>query len=288
VIYKHKYNTDIFYNEDAKSYYLLGAYITDGCIINDNNFLRTKLSSKDKDWLELINRYIAPDKPIVKRKDSDCYDLIYNCQEIALWLEEHECVQRKSLVVKMPNIPNQYMADFIRGCWDGDGSLGFTNRYRKDKNCYERCRRADITSGSKSFIESIFDYLNKIGIRSSVGTYKPRASEYKGRIICGKNNYYRIFLSNGEEVYKFCKLIYHQDNCLVMPRKQAIANLIINNWEKESRCQTCKILLHLAKTSRTTKYCNDCYKKRLKENCKKANKKYKNKLKANKNEINNS
>jgi hypothetical protein len=286
--FKYRYNTDVFYNEDAKSYYLLGAYITDGSIVNDQGYMRVSLSSKDKDWLELINKDIAPEKPILEKKGSNCHYLMYNCKEIAWWLEEHECVQRKSLVVKMPNIPQEYMADFIRGCWDGDGHLGFKNRYREDRKCYEITRKATIISASKSFIESIFDYLNNIGIRSSIVTDHPRPSEYKGRIICGKNDYYTIHLTNGEEVYKFCKLIYYPNNCLVMPRKQEIANTIIKDWEREFRCETCNILLNPGKIGRTIKYCSNCYEIRKQASLKKANKKYSDKLKAMKNETNNS
>lgn len=285
---KYKYNLDIFKNEDAKSYYLLGAFITDGCIINNDRTIRASLSSNDNDWLELINQYVAPEKPIIKVKDSNCYLLIYNCQELVYWFIDHGCYQRKSLTIKMPNVPKKYMKDFIRGCFDGDGSLSFTNRYRKDKGYYERCRRAKITSASKDFIYSIYEYLCEIGIKSTIQITKPHVSTYKGRIIISRNICYDINLSNGEEVYKFCKLFYNRNSCLVMPRKQAIASSIIEDWERKIICESCGVLLNTSKNGRKIQFCCNCYDTRKKESDRKANKKFRENLRNKRNEINNS
>lgn len=278
MINRYKYNLDVFKNEDAESYYLLGAYITDGCIIDNGNSMRTSLSSKDRDWLNIINQYIVPEKPIIKIKNSNCYVLIYNCTELAHWFINHGCYQRKSLTIKMPNVPKKYMKDFIRGSWDGDGSISFTNRYRKDRDCYELCRRAKITSASKDFIQSIYEYLNEIGIRCTIQIIKPRQSSYRDRIILGTNLYYDIHLSNGEEVYKFCKLIYNTTSPLVMPRKQIIAKSIIEDWEREIICEICSVLLNPSKNGRKIQFCSNCYDIRNKESLRKANEKFKQNL----------
>ncbi len=61
-----------------------------------------------------------------------------------------------------PNVPEEYMRHFIRGCWDGDGSIFF------DENKLV----ASYISGSKKFIERLVEELYKIGISKSGLSYK--------------------------------------------------------------------------------------------------------------------
>lgn len=58
---KYHYNVDAFYNEDDVSFYLLGAFMTDGCVWRCSNgtSLATGLVSGDKDWLEAIRDLIC-------------------------------------------------------------------------------------------------------------------------------------------------------------------------------------------------------------------------------------
>src|ERR1700743_2864475 len=262
---KYIYNSDVFFRMDALSYYLLGAYIADGCIVDDSGCLRISISSKDENWINIIRDLICKDKSLTKY--NNCYRFIINSNKIGNWFIDNKCIQNKSLVVEVPNVPLEYMPDFVRGCWDGDGSVSFTKRYRKDRNNFEQCRRAKITSGSSNFIESIFSYLTSIGIKGTIQVNQPKKSFLKNenRIIQSNHNNYEIHLSNGFKVYNFCKKIYFKNSCLSMPRKQSIANEIIKDWEREFRCEICNILLNLDKYSRRTKFCVNCYKAKLKK-----------------------
>jgi hypothetical protein len=52
---RYVYDFSSFYAEESLSYYLLGAWMADGCVINRHaNSKKTVLVSKDKDWLILI------------------------------------------------------------------------------------------------------------------------------------------------------------------------------------------------------------------------------------------
>jgi len=47
---KYKYNLQTLYNENEKSYYLLGAFMTDGCVQrNEKSSWNVSISSKDVD-----------------------------------------------------------------------------------------------------------------------------------------------------------------------------------------------------------------------------------------------
>jgi hypothetical protein len=110
---KWDYNLQTFYNENELTYYLLGVFMTDGCVmLNPKNSGSVTLTSKDKDWLEIINQYICPKKPLIKH-GKNCHRIMYNSIELANWLISHKCKPRKSLTLEMPEVPNQYIIDFL-------------------------------------------------------------------------------------------------------------------------------------------------------------------------------
>jgi hypothetical protein len=235
----YTYDLSIFRKKKNMFYYIIGALMTDGCIhvIPPSNYKRASLSSKDIDWLQLITDKISPNRPIILEPHKNKGIYWINNTDICNILIKNNCGPRKTLTLQPPPyIPKKYLPDFIRGCWDGDGSLSFTNRFRKDRGVYELCRRAKITSGSYDFIKYIFDYLKGNNINCTIQITKPKSALLKSenRIITSKHDCYDIHLSSGFDVYNFCKLIYFDNSCLVMPRKQNIANAIIKDWEE--RC----------------------------------------------------
>src|SRR5665213_3239750 len=138
---KHTYNLDYFYRGDEISYYLLGAYMTDGCVYrgSDGWSFGVHLSSKDTDWLEIIRDLVCPTQPIKYQKNGGSYIVIYNT-ELGQWLIEKGCVERKSLTLKFPKVPEKYMPDFLRGCIDGDGRIAVnynTKIYKGKQTTYE-------------------------------------------------------------------------------------------------------------------------------------------------------
>jgi hypothetical protein len=252
---KHTYNLQTFYNEDAISYYLLGAFITDGCIYVRKTRPNTKIvsiSSADRDWMEIINRYISPNKPILITKEN-CFTLQLSSTELANWLELNGCYPRKSLTVKFPIIPEQYLIDFIRGCWDGDGSLSFTKSGNGGKNYQSQ---GNLTSGSLAFCQAMRDHLIKLNIACKI--YKHGRSE---RLIDGRSlkpsNAWRVVISSGLDVYKLVKLIYERP-IIVMPRKANVANLIISHHEKKFFCIKCGGELLILANGYKKQYCNQC------------------------------
>lgn len=62
----------------------------------------------------------------------------------------------KSLTLKFPNVPDKFVNHFIRGCWDGDGSVYFD----KTSNSIF----ASFVSGSKDFISGILHHLTNNGL----------------------------------------------------------------------------------------------------------------------------
>jgi hypothetical protein len=58
--------------------------------------------------------------------------------------------------MKFPDIPEEHSRHFIRGCWDGDGSIYFENQSKKF--------RTHFVSGSVEFIEGMLRELESAGL----------------------------------------------------------------------------------------------------------------------------
>lgn len=248
---------------DAVSYYLLGVFMSDGCVKERGNSYTCAISSADKDWLEIINPYLSLDKQIEDRIRLDevraiYYEVTYHSREMGEWLVSKGCTPRKSLTLQMPEVPKKYLVDFIRGIWCGDGTLGIYRGIERDGEPYVR-RSASLATASLDFANAMVEALGSLDIKACKRQYKRKNDrKIRGRIVIKNNPIYRVDLSSGEDVYKFCKLIYPPSVKLVLPRKQQVAQNIVVDWEREFRCVSCNDVLCLTKSQRNTKYCDDC------------------------------
>ena len=227
---KYNYNLSTFTDVSASTFYILGAFITDGHILynEERHVYAAILTSKDLDWLESINALISPNKPIVKAKESKAYLLKIHNKKIADWFIRHNCKPRKSLDVKFPNIPKEYLIDFIRGCMDGDGCFCiYKAKDKKNPQFYSY-----ISSASYSFIEEFQSNLKRLGIKSTINKCNLVNSVIKGRAVIAKHNLFRLHFCRSETV-KLIKTIYYK-NCLCLVRKQNKCKEILQLSDNES------------------------------------------------------
>jgi len=231
MVYSYNYNENIFLKEDENSFYLLGAFITDGSI-NQN---RVYLSSKDNLWLNDIKNLICKDLPLIK-DGNNCYRLsIYN-KQIRNWLLSHECIPNKSLIVKFPIVPEKYLPDFLRGCIDGDGSISH-KQYKRYRNKNGKpylfySTHYTLTSASKDFITAFSGVLLKKNFNHSIIENKPgsKISVIDGRKILHKHSIYT--LSGGHKsAHNFLQWIYYPNHNISLNRKKELAEKIIKFYE---------------------------------------------------------
>ena len=138
--------------------YWLGMLLSDGSITNGNSI---NLGLKDKEHLEKFKQAIAaPAHKIITIEDNrynpPCinYRLSIRDKKMAQDLAKYNIVPNKSYIdFSFPDIPEEFYPDFIRGYFDGDGSIYFTN------NKY-------ILSwvGNKKFLTDLKIILNKENI----------------------------------------------------------------------------------------------------------------------------
>src|SRR5262249_59583585 len=108
-----------------------------------------------------------------------CHRLVWRDREFYDWLRSIGLTPAKSLTLGALAIPDDYFADFFRGCIDGDGSiLNYTDRYHTKKNeryVYDRLY-VSIVSASPRFIEwlqtagcRLIDVRGSIRVRREAG-----------------------------------------------------------------------------------------------------------------------
>jgi len=145
----------IFSNWSPEMAWALGLLFTDGHIRGN----MVQFTSVDIDLLEKVKTLFQSSRPVQKRtqgydKSKHIYAFAFSHPRIAEDLRKLGLHEKKSLDMVFPLIPEEYLRHFIRGCWDGDGSVFFD---RKNLS-------ASYISGSKIFIERLVQELHEIGI----------------------------------------------------------------------------------------------------------------------------
>lgn len=177
-------NKDFFKSWSPEMAYVLGVIYTDGnlspsCLRDpkakaSSKTSRFSVSQKEPELLEkILVLMVSNAKLYFQKKRGIAGPLFYfhiNNDAIYDDLLRLGLKPNKSLSLTFPEIPQAYTRHFIRGCWDGDGSVGFyKNNPAKGF--------ASFVSGSKSFIEGIISELVNLGLPER-RLYRQRRSFY--------------------------------------------------------------------------------------------------------------
>ena len=167
------FDKDFFKRIDSEEKaYLLGFIYADGCV--SNNTFSIKLSIKDLDLLVKIKEILSSSHKIVTHENKSGYGignisccLAINNSELAEDLISLGVFRNKSKTLKFPTenqVPKSLINHFIRGYFDGDGSVHGSIKYP----CISIFGTQDFLSGvMESFKEiiptksSIYKYKNK-------------------------------------------------------------------------------------------------------------------------------
>jgi len=205
-------------NKDTS--YLIGLFQSDGSMskgAGNKGKAQLEISVKDEDIIYKIKDIIPYNYGIRKRarniviKEKKYLHESINISicniEFRKFLEDNGVPYgKKSKIIEVPKSENLARLDYIRGLFDGDGSLGFT-------------KTGFPYVGFVTESEKIKDYLLKF------------FSEITGKSLKENNrnkrdNLYNIVIYK-EDAVKFCDIIYYK-NCLSLNRKYNISREIIN------------------------------------------------------------
>jgi hypothetical protein len=104
--------------------YAIGLIATDGCLGQDG--LLVDLTSKDKEQLKNFSKCLGIDFKIgtkINSKGQEYFRIQFKNKIFYDFLFSLELTPRKSLTMGELAIPKKYFFDFLRGCFDGDGSF---------------------------------------------------------------------------------------------------------------------------------------------------------------------
>ena len=136
--------------------YAVGLIATDGNLSSDRRHL--SIPSQDLDLLESLRNCLGLSNSITRHSSGrgNIHRLQWGDRLFYDWLLEIGLTPAKSLTLGPLTIPDEYFADFFRGCIDGDGSITtYVDRYNTFKRptyVYTRLY-VSIVSASPRFVE---------------------------------------------------------------------------------------------------------------------------------------
>ena len=189
-------NNNYFSEQNNRMAYIMGFLAADGNVSKNGNRIQSQLSLKDKGHLEMIQSEIGGCE--VYEYESNGYKSCgWHCcsSQIKKDLAIYGIIPHKTGTLSIPKVlDKQYWKDFIRGYFDGDGTIC------KDGTGF----RVTITSANKEILEDINSYFEENGIKPS-NLYKDH------------NNICIRFRSQASiDIYN---LLYYND-CLCLKRKK--------------------------------------------------------------------
>ncbi len=218
---KYKVNSNFFKNWSRNGAYVLGYLFANGSL-EDATYLRGKylrVTSCDLAIVQAIRSTLGSEHKIVKlppntRNGRYRYFLRIGDHTMYKDLINLGLTPKKSATMLFPkNIPYNLMKNFIRGYFDGDGTIHLEKR----KNSF--IPRAVFTSGSKKFLESLSATIaNHCDLRKDKKIYDSHRSfqlVYKTKeaikvmdFMFNKLNKKDLFLERKYSTYKNYKSVF--------------------------------------------------------------------------------
>ena len=219
-------NSSYFRNIDCQNKaYILGFIYADGCLHKRRRIpngaeglsLSFNIKITDREILEFIKKelnyggilgfnpkanFLAPNGKNYERAEQ--IRISITSLELCRDLINLGVLSNKSnKEMNMPNIPSEFIPHFIRGYFDGDGSISLAIKQLKYR---VSCRaRVSFCCNSKIFLEEIQKYLKLSNINSSLSGLS-------------RNNYTLHISEYSENIIKFCKYLY-TDSKFYLKRK---------------------------------------------------------------------
>ena len=226
----HHEQDDFFFDsiDNPIKAYWLGFITADGYVVDDQYGgtyeLSIELSNTDEEHLYKFKKDISSNANITNRKKSPFvnkgYDKEYTMSQIRIYskhlvkaLSQYNVVQNKTYSLSFPEISDEYVWDYIRGYFDGDGCInikGMTTPYGK----YHEYSRVSFVCKRIEFLESLKNIFEK----HSISSY-----------IVKDRDYYVLHISAQASVGRFFNCIYYDDSCVRLDRKY---NHFINFYER--------------------------------------------------------
>jgi DNA-binding transcriptional regulator WhiA len=155
-------NDDFFANIDSeKKAYWLGALFADGNVSQKaSKSGQIFLTASDEDWVTNFMKAVESTNKPRTELHSKFKTLVWKAQitskNMFKDLVSLGCVPAKSHIIKLPVLKDEFYSHFIRGYFDGDGSVGIYTNLKKSN---WKILKSSICSGSEIFINQLLEKL---------------------------------------------------------------------------------------------------------------------------------
>ena len=208
---KYPVKDEYFDTENDRMAYVLGFLAADGTVRKNTNEIKIGLSSTDKEFLEILSNELGgrPISTYTTSEGFECSTLEFTSKHIKEKIAEYNIVPNKTFTFTFPkNLNRKYWIDFIRGYFDGDGSVSAAGK----------AIRFQICAANREVLETIVDFLY-----DEYNIPKVNIQKYEKNRV---NPIYNIQYSTNstKSIYK---ILYH-DDCLFLPRKKKKYEELLN------------------------------------------------------------
>ena|SRR3989344_499931 len=157
--------------------YVLGFWFADGYMRKEKSY-RIVFCGNDLQILRDIRKAFKAKHPLQKSNRDQSWGLNLFSKRLYEQLQKLGGVRGKSKILTFPLVPKMYLRDFIRGYFDGDGSVCFVKYIRTKDQRLTKELRTNFTSGSRTFLESLMNILHtELGLALKVlGVFNDGAS----------------------------------------------------------------------------------------------------------------
>lgn len=220
--YRHsKIKNDYFKNiHTEEQAYILGFYLADGSLSKKYNRLSFSVTKDDDEVLKIIQSAIAPDEKILYSKENINKEgyiskpmaiLGFTSKSITFDLERYGIGNNKTYKtnIDISFIPENLMIHFIRGYFDGDGTVyaGSVTRKVNGKDYLTENCNWSIISHCKTHLLQIKDFLEKeYNIKANV------FDDSRGNSL--------VAITNKEDFLKFREILYKDANFFLKRKKE--------------------------------------------------------------------
>lgn len=197
--------------------YILGLWFADGHITK--NQAAITMHERDENILLKIIEYISPDQKLIKNRNN-CKRLLISSKMFVENLKKHGIKYNKTNnEYSIPKMPRNLVRHFIRGYFDGDGSLYYDKKYL----------RFNICSINKLILNEIFEIFRDNEIDSSINEENRSNIKYniEGRTFIGSKNMFRIFVRKKDSLLKLYDFLYKDSN-IYLDRKFNLFKKYVN------------------------------------------------------------
>ena len=148
--------------------WVLGLLLTDGCVYTQGNNCYISICSIDKDIIEKIKdimmcgniTFMKGGRIRTKDPEKDSWKWRVCSKGLYERLSFFGMTPRKTMILEFPNTDVLSLPDFVRGAWDGDGSIsiGTEKRWTTKKKILS----ASFGCASLSFIQALWELLKPV------------------------------------------------------------------------------------------------------------------------------